>query len=164
MYAPTSDRSLNATIRNCDFKNNEAQDGGAIFLSGNIDLLLDSSNFSSNYADYNGGAICCLANATIIFQSSSFDQNSAGNDNLFFYNDPENKCEVICSPPEFDSDPCSPSLFYPTKEISLVLVCTTAACAFLMLLLFDGFCIYWIRQTRSLSSSSMMDSYVDETS
>jgi predicted outer membrane repeat protein len=70
------------TIRNSTFEWNQAQEGGATYFEANFDygdlqIILHSSNFSSNGASYGGGGVSAMADK-ITVELCQFISNSAG--------------------------------------------------------------------------------------
>ena len=159
IFAPT-EKYLNGTIKKTIFTQNTADNGGAFFINGNINLDFYDTNFTKNAAAQFGGAICCLNSAILNFDGATFSQNSAANDDSNnYYRDPENPCYIECSQYE-TSDVCvNTDVDYPSAQTSIILILTMGLGGLVAILFFDVFCIFWIRQTRNLSTN--LDSYVE---
>ena len=77
------------TFTNCDWSNNEAEYGGAIYASGVMTITLDGCSFDGNAASASGGAIYWDSTSTsaslTIKGTTSFTDNSADDNGGAFY-------------------------------------------------------------------------------
>jgi len=64
-------------IRNCNFTNNTATDGAAIYVAGSSSATILNCNFSANHASNAGGAIYNSSLTITTITSCSFSANSA---------------------------------------------------------------------------------------
>ena len=67
----------NFTSQNGDYKNNSAFNGGALFIDGSSNFVLNSNHFTENKANFTAGAVYSFANNLTLNPSNIFRKNTA---------------------------------------------------------------------------------------
>lgn len=73
----------NGSVENCNFINNSASYGGAIYLAEGAESNIEKSAFNGNYADNAGGAIFIVSNATL--DACNFTDNHAWSGGALYF-------------------------------------------------------------------------------
>ena len=73
------DAMTNIEISNSTFTNNKASNGGAIFIYGSKDSIINECNFTSNTASSDGGAIYWESGENCKIKQCTFIKNTGGN-------------------------------------------------------------------------------------
>lgn len=86
VYSEDISRPCNLTLINCTIRNNDAIEGGGVYVnstnSGKCKLMVDSCLFTKNYSTDNCGGLCYVANEfntdDIIIKNTTFLRNYSG--------------------------------------------------------------------------------------
>ena len=91
------DAMTNIEISNSTFTNNKASNGGAIFIYGSKDSIINECNFTSNTASSDGGAIYWESGENCKIKQCTFIKNTGGNGGAIYWKNPKTTNQILNS-------------------------------------------------------------------